>query len=49
MLDKNGNQNKNTGIRQKQAHITYEAKTARVTFCAIGTFIAIETFVAIET
>ena len=37
MLDKNGNQNKNTGI-------TYEAKTARVTFCAIGTFVAIEIF-----
>ena len=42
MLDKNGNQNKNTGIRQKQAH-TYEAKTVRATFCAIGTFVAIET------
>ena len=39
----------------KQAHISYEAKTARdllvaiVTFVTIGTFIAIVTFVAIGT
>ena len=30
-------------------HVTYEAKTARVTFCTIGTFVAIGTFIAIGT
>jgi hypothetical protein len=34
-------------LKKKQAHISYEAKTARDLLVAIGTFVALGTFVAI--
>ena len=34
----------NGSLFVKKAHITYEGKTARITFCAIGTFVPIMKF-----